>query len=55
MMPHGQLSCTSDADGILVMTCHVEAKGDCPPQVVARAYDREYVLVMTKSPALLGA
>jgi hypothetical protein len=55
MMPHGQLSYTSDADGILVMTRNVEAEGDRPPRVVARVYHREYALVMTKSPALLGA
>ena len=55
MMPHGQLSYTSDADGILVMTRNVEAEGDHPPRVQARVYHREYALVMTKSPALLGA
>jgi hypothetical protein len=55
MMPHGPLPCTSDADGILVMTRNVEAAGDRPPQVVARVYDCEYALVMTKSPTLLGA
>ena len=54
-MPQDQLSCTPDADGTLIITRHAGAAGDGRPPVVARVYDHEYALVMTKSPELLGA
>ena len=50
-----RLYCSPDPDGTVVITRSPVGEEDSPPQVVARIYDREYALVMTKSPALLGA
>ena len=50
-----RLYCTPGPDGTLVITRSPTAAGDSPPQVVARIYDREYAVIMAKSPALLGA
>jgi hypothetical protein len=50
-----RLSCRPDPDGTVVITRSPAGEGDRPPEVVARIYDREYALVMAKSPALLGA
>jgi hypothetical protein len=50
-----QLYCIPGPDGTLVITRSPGAEGASPPQVVARIYDREYALVMARSPALLGA
>ena len=54
-MSQDRLCCTSDTDGTLVIARSAGEKGARPPQIVARVYDREYALIMTKSPELLGA
>ena len=55
MMRQDPLSCALDADGTLVITRSPGLESDGSPQVVARVYDGEYILVMTRSPELLGA
>jgi hypothetical protein len=54
-MPPDQLSYTLDRDGTLVLTRSTGIEGVSPPQVVARVYDREYALLMAKSPELRAA
>jgi len=53
--PQDPLSCTAEADGTPVIARSAGPIGDRSPEIVARVYDREYALVMTKSPELLGA
>jgi hypothetical protein len=50
-----RLDCCADPDGTFVITSTPAGADEHPPQVVARVYDPEYALVMTKGPALLGA